>query len=92
MAAAGHRCEDEYGQDGELAARRPRGKGGPGYVSRRCLLIGFSGGALAAAAFLILLGLWSDARFVRSFQEREQNMVRATRSVAARPEPRPASF
>jgi hypothetical protein len=61
-------------------------------VSRRCLLIGFSGGALAAAAFLILLGLWSDARFVRSFQEREQSTVRAKHSFSARPEPRPATF
>jgi len=60
-------------------------------VSRRCLLIGFSGGALAAAAFLILLGLWSDARFVRRFQEREQHTLRAKRFVSTRPEPRPAT-
>jgi hypothetical protein len=49
------------------------------------LLIGFSGGAVGATAFLILLGLWSDARFVRSFQEREQNIIRPRRCLPREP-------
>ncbi len=56
-------------------------------MSRLCLLIGFSGGAVGATAFLILLGLWSDARFVRSFQEREQNTIRPRRCPRRGPNP-----
>jgi hypothetical protein len=44
------------------------------------LLIKLAVGAIAAATFLIALGLWWDECFVHSFQERER--------ITSRPEPR----
>jgi hypothetical protein len=51
-------------------------------VGGRCasLLIKLAVGAVAVAIFLILLGLWWDERFVRSYQEQERMTIR--------PEPR----